>query len=32
VKRPHDGAFHKLEVRVRVKGLKVSARKGYYAN
>jgi VWFA-related protein len=29
--RAHDGTFRKLQVRVLPKGLKVSARKGYYA-
>jgi VWFA-related protein len=28
---PRDGRFHKIEVRVRGKGLVVRARKGYYA-
>lgn len=32
VKRAHDGSFHRLDVRLRVKGLKVRARKGYYAD
>jgi len=27
----HDGKFRKLEVKVRPKGLRVSARRGYYA-
>jgi VWFA-related protein len=27
----HDGAFHKLQVRVRAGGMRVRSRKGYYA-
>jgi VWFA-related protein len=30
--RARDGAFRKLEVKVHTKGLRVRARKGYYAN
>jgi len=30
--RQHDGLFRKLDVKVHTKGLKVRARKGYYAN
>lgn len=30
--REHDGAFRKLQVKVRGKGLRVRARKGYYAD
>jgi len=29
--RTHDGAFRKLQVRVRQRGFRVQARKGYYA-
>jgi len=29
--RTHDGAFRKLQVRMRRRGLRVQARKGYYA-